>query len=163
MTLLIVFCLASLWLILFWHNARPLPFAVGFDLPGHLSYITYLQEHHSLPPPLQGEEMYQPPLYYLISAVVLSLCHLTTANSSGIVVLRTLTMLFGIGQIFLLYGTLRLLFPGRPNLQLVGTGLAAFLPMQLYLSHYPTNETLAALLVSASVYLALRISIRGTD
>ena len=102
MTLLIVLGLASLWLILFWHNARLLPFAVGFDAPEHLSYITYLQEHHSLPPPLQGEEMYQPPLYYLISAVVLSLSHLTTANPSGIVVLRTLTILFGIGQIFLL-------------------------------------------------------------
>lgn len=163
LTLLIVFGLASLWLILFWHNARLLPFAVGFDAPDHLSYITYLQENHSLPPPLQGEEMYQPPLYYLISAVVLSLSHLTTANPPGIIVLRTLTMLFGIGQIFLLYATLRLLFPGRPNIQLVGTGLAAFLPMQLYLSHYPTNETLAALLVSASVYLALRILILGTS
>ena len=163
MALLVVFSLASLWLILFWHNARLLPFAVGFDAPDHLSYITYLQEHHSLPPPLQGEEMYQPPLYYLLSAVVLSLSHLTTADPSGIVLLRTLTMLFGIGQILLLYATLRLLFPGRPNLQLVGTGLTAFLPMQLYMSHYPTNETLAALLVSASVYLALRILILGTN
>src|SRR5262249_56139775 len=60
-------------------------------------------------------------------------------------------------------GTLRLVFPGRPYLQLVGTGLTAFLPMQLYMSHYPTNETLAALLVSASVYLALRILILGTN
>ena len=163
MTLLILFGLASLWLILFWHNARLLPFALGFDAPEHLSYITYLQEHHSLPAPSQGEEMYQPPLYYFISALVLSLCHLTTANPSGIVVLRTLTILFGIGQIFLLWATLRLLFPGRLNLQLVGTGLVAFLPIQLYMSHYPTNETLAALLVSASVYLALRILILGTN
>src|SRR5205814_2893398 len=49
----------------------------------------------------------------------------------------------------------------RPNLQLVGGGLAAFLPMQLYLSHYPTNETLAALLVSASLYFALRTAKGG--
>jgi Flp pilus assembly protein TadD len=163
MTLLIVFGFAGLWLILFWHNARLLPFAVGFDATHHLSYITYLQEHHSLPPPLQGNEMFQPPFYYLISAVVLSLFHLTTANPSGIVLLRTLTMLFGIGQILLVCATLRLLFPRRPNLQLVGAGLTAFLPMQLYMSHYPTNETLAGLLASASVYLALRITILGTN
>jgi tetratricopeptide (TPR) repeat protein len=35
--------------------------------------------------------------------------------------------------------------------------VAAFLPMQLYLSYYVTNETLAATLVSAAIYLALRI------
>src|SRR5205807_432429 len=35
------------------------------------------------------------------------------------------------------------------------------LPMQLYMSHYPTNETLAALLVSASLYFALRMAKGG--
>jgi len=163
MTLLIVFGFAGLWLILFWHNARLLPFAVGFDATHHLSYIRYLQEHHSLPRPSQGIQMFQPPLYYVVSAVLLSLFHLTTADPSGIVLLRTLTMLFGIAQILLVWATLRLLFPGELNLQLVGTGLAAFLPMQLYMSHYPTNETLAGVLVSASVYLALRIMILGTN
>jgi tetratricopeptide (TPR) repeat protein len=121
-----------------------------------------LQEHHGLPSPSQGIQMFQPPLYYLVSAVVLSLFHLTIADPPAIVLLRGLTMLFGIVQILLVYATLRLLFPGRATLQLVGTGLIAFLPMQLYMSHYPTNETLAGLLVSASVYLTLRITIRGT-
>jgi Flp pilus assembly protein TadD len=40
---------------------------------------------------------------------------------------------------------------------LVGLVLAAFLPMQLYLSHYVTNETVAATLKTASVYLGLRL------
>jgi Flp pilus assembly protein TadD len=52
----------------------------------------------------------------------------------------------------------RLLFPRRPGLQLAGLLLAAFLPMQLYLAHYVTNETLAATLGSASLYLALRLA-----
>ena len=34
--------------------------------------------------------------------------------------------------------------------------MAAFLPMQLYLSHYVTNETLAATLATATIYLGLR-------
>ena len=105
--------------------------------------------------------MFHPPLYYLISAVVLSLFNLTTADPSAILLLRALTMLFGIAQFLLVFATLRLIFPNRPNLQLVGGGLAAFLPMQLYMSHYPTNETLAALLVSASLYFALRMAKTG--
>ena len=36
---------------------------------------------------------------------------------------------------------------------LAGLVLAGFLPMQLYLSHCVTNETLAAPLVSAAIFL----------
>lgn len=161
MTVMIVFGFAGLWLILYWHNARILPALVGFDASQHLNYIKYLQESHRFPLPSQGMEMFHPPLYYLISAVALSIFNLTTADSSAILLLRALTMLFGIAQFLLVFATLRLIFPNRPNLQLVGGGLAAFLPMQLYLSHYPTNETLAALLVSASLYFALRMAKPG--
>jgi hypothetical protein len=52
---------------------------------------------------------------------------------------------------------LRLFFPSRIDLQLIGLALAAFLPMQLYLGHYVTNETLAATLVTASLYFGLRL------
>jgi len=161
MTVVIVFGFAGLWLILFWHNAQILPLAVGFDASQHLNYIKYLQEHHRLPLPAQGMVMFHPPLYYLISAVVLSLFNLTTVDPSAILLLRALTMLFGIAQFVLVFATLRLIFPNRPDLQLVGGGLAAFLPMQLYLSHYPTNETLAAFLVSACLYFALRLAKTG--
>ena len=161
MTVIVVFSFAGLWLILYWHNARILPALVGFDASHHLNYIKYLQEHHRLPLPTQGMEMFHPPLYYLISAVALSIFNLTTADPSAIVLLRALTMLFGIAQFLLVFATLRLIFPDRPSLQLIGGGLAAFLPMQLYMSHYPTNETLAALLVSASLYFALRMAKTG--
>jgi len=163
MTVVLVFGFAGLWLILFWHNAQILPTVVGFDASHHLNYIKYLQEHRSLPLPTEGIEMFQPPLYYIISAVVLALFHLSTTDPSAILLLRTLTMLFGIAQVGLVFASLRLIFPARPNLQLIGTGLAAFLPMHLYMSHYPTNETLAGVLVSACVYLALRIVTSGTS
>jgi len=161
MTVIILFGFAGLWLILYWHNAQILPAVVGFDALQHLNYIKYLQEHHSLPLPAQGMEMFHPPLYYILSAVVLSIFNLTTADPSAILLLRALTMLFGIAQFLLVFATLRLIFPDRHSLQLIGGGLAAFLPMQLYLSHYPTNETLAALLVSASLYFALRMAKTG--
>jgi tetratricopeptide (TPR) repeat protein len=53
--------------------------------------------------------------------------------------------------------SLRLLFPAQIGRQMVGLVLAAFLPMQLYLSHYVTNETLAATLASATIFLCLRL------
>ncbi|PYK77902.1 MAG: hypothetical protein DME37_11220, partial [Verrucomicrobia bacterium] len=134
-TAAIVFGFASLWLILFWHNAQILPDAIGFDASHHLDYIKYLQEHHSLPLPAEGVEMFQPPLYYVVAAVVLSLFHLSTTDPSAILLLRALTMLFGIAQVVLVFASLRLIFPGRPNLQLIGAGVAAFLPMHLYASH----------------------------
>ena len=72
-------------------------------------------------------------------------------------------MIFGIVHITLVFLSLRLLFPGQIGRQWVGLTLAAFLPMLLYLSYYVTNETLAAMLVSASVYLCLRLLKLGED
>ncbi|HEY6207167.1 MAG TPA: glycosyltransferase family 39 protein, partial [Chthoniobacterales bacterium] len=154
-TTLPLLLLAGLWLVLFWHNAGALPFRVGFDSEAHLNYIKYVQERRALPLPNEGFEMFQPPLYYLLSALALSVFHLSTADASAIVVLRVVTMLCGIANFTLVFLALRQLFPDRLALQLVGLVLSAFLPMQLYLSHFVTNETLAAVLVSAAVYVGI--------
>jgi tetratricopeptide (TPR) repeat protein len=101
--------------------------------------------------------MFQPPLYYGISAVTLSTLGLSVSDGAGVMVLRLLTMCFGLVHIVLVFLSLRLLFPAQIGRQMVGLMLAAFLPMQLYLSHYVTNETLAATLASATIYLCLRL------
>ena len=149
--------IAVLWVALFYNNTRLLPLNVGFDARAHVNYIGYLQKHGELPLPNEGFEMFQPPLYYVISAVTLSLFDLSVTDEAASTVLRSLTMLFGIAQITLVFLSLRLLFPGQLGRQLVGLGLAAFLPMQLYLSHYVTNETLAATLATAAIFLCLRL------
>ena len=148
---------AATWIILLWHNSSLLPFVTGYDSTDHAAYIKYIQERAALPLPNQGYEMFQPPLYYAISAAALSIFRLSTSDPGAILVLRALTICFGIAHLGIVLLCLRLLFPQRTGAQLIGFLLAAFLPMQLYLSHYVTNETLAALLVSISVYLALRI------
>jgi tetratricopeptide (TPR) repeat protein len=149
--------MATLWMALFCNNSRLIPYAAGFDARSHYNYIGYLQKHKALPLPNEGFEMFQPPLYYGISAVTLSSFGLTVSDEAGAIVLRLLTMLFGIAHFTLVFLSLRLLFPGQIGRQMVGLLLAAFLPMQLYLSHYVTNETLAAALVSAAIYLCLRL------
>ncbi|HEV2045126.1 MAG TPA: tetratricopeptide repeat protein [Chthoniobacterales bacterium] len=145
------------WIILFWNNASMLPFQSGYDSNDHLNYIKYIQERHALPLPHEGFEMFQPPLYYVLSAVALSIGRLSISDGGAVVILRTLTMVFGIVNFTLIFLSLKLIFPERIGSQVAGLLLAAFLPMQLYLSHYVTNETLAATLVTASVYLSLRV------
>ena len=147
--------LAVLWLGLFWNNARLLPFHVGFDSPEHLQYIKYIQEHRAFPLPTDGLEMYQPPLYYLISAAALSACKLSINDPQSVIVLRLLAIFFGIAQFVLVFWTLRLLFPVRAAF--IGLLLGAFLPMHLYLTQYVTNEMLAATLATTTLYLCLRL------
>jgi tetratricopeptide (TPR) repeat protein len=149
--------IATLWVALFCNNSRLIPHIVGFDKHAHADYIGYIQKHGTLPLPNEGWEMYQPPLYYGISAVTLSALGFSVSDGAGAMVLRLLTMCFGLGQIGLVFLSLRLLFPTQIGRQMVGLVLAAFLPMQLYLSHYVTNETLAATLASATIYLSLRL------
>src|SRR5205085_10170314 len=54
------------------------------------------------------------------------------------------------------FGSLRLIFPRQRGPQVIGLLLAGFLPAQLYLSHYVTNEVLASVLVTATLYACLR-------
>ncbi len=146
---------AGLWLLLFWNNARLLPFHAGFDSAEHLKYITHIQEKRRLPWPTEGWEMYQPPLYYLIAAGILSVCKLSINDQASIFVLRSLGALAGIAQFVFVFLSLRLLVPLRAAL--VGLLLAAFLPMHLYMAHYVTNEILAAALSTVTLYLCLRL------
>jgi tetratricopeptide (TPR) repeat protein len=149
--------IATLWALLFLNNAARMPVHTGFDVSPHLEYIKYVQERHTLPLPNEGFEMFQPPLYYVLSAVALSSCGLSITSVSSVFLLRSFAMLLGIAHFTLVFFILRLLFPRRFDLQLCGLLLAAFVPMQLYMSHYATNETLGAVLVTASLYLGLRI------
>jgi 4-amino-4-deoxy-L-arabinose transferase-like glycosyltransferase len=159
--LILLMAATILWLTMFLHNAPLLPFRIGFDQQGHANYIIYIQQHHAFPLPNEGFEMFQPPLYYALAAVLLSVFHWSVDEPSGVLLLRLLTTLLGVVDIILVYLTMRLLFPRDVGKQLVGTLFATFLPMQLYLSHFMTNETLAATLSLASLWFAIWLLIRG--
>lgn len=153
---------ASLWSVLFWSNGTIVGRESGFDAASHVAYIQYVKEHRALPSPTEGFAMFHPPLYYAISAAALSLTGTSLTEPSGLGVLRLLMMLFGIVNFSAVFFALRLLFPDRIGPPLLGMSLAAFLPMHLYMSQYITNETLAAALVSVTIYIALRLIIQGS-
>jgi tetratricopeptide (TPR) repeat protein len=148
---------AALWALLFLHNAPLLPMNIGFDASSHLQYITYIQEHHALPAATEGWEMFQAPLYYVLCACLLGAGGLRVSQPEGLLMLRGVAALVCAVNVALIWASLRLIFPRQWKKQMVGTLLAAFLPAEICLSHYTTNETLAAALVSAAFYLCLRI------
>jgi tetratricopeptide (TPR) repeat protein len=148
---------AILWIAIFINNICVLPAASGYDAGPHRDYIAYVETKWSVPLASEGWEMFQPPFYYVICAVLLKLLHLTAYDSAGVAVLRVFGLVIGVLHFVIVWKSLRLLFPENRTRQNWGLLLAAALPPVLYLSHYVSNEALAAALVSGSVYLSLRI------
>ncbi len=145
------------YFLLMLHNMDLLPDFYGFDGDGHKDYITFIQDHHKLPLASAGWQMYQPPLYYLICAGLLSAFHLLISQHAGVVLVRFLGCAEAMLILFLVMGGLRILFPRMIGAQVVGLLFAAALPPVLYLSHYITNELMAALWISAAILCCLNI------
>ena len=144
----------TMWVALFANNIRSLPRRGGFNASDHLSYIQFLLTNGRLPLAHQGFEMYQPPLYYAVSATLLTLLRLGLDNT-GLLVLHLLGLGIAIANLIMLRKALRLVFPDDAKKQIVGLTAAAFLPANLYISQFITNEALAATLVTASLLLCL--------
>jgi tetratricopeptide (TPR) repeat protein len=145
-----------LWAALFLHNLGHLD-NVGYDAPAHIDYIDYIQTHHALPLATDGWEMCHPPLYYLLCALILAPLNLAARSDSATYVIRMFGLCLGVLHFALVFLSARLLFPKQLAKQIFCLLFAAFLPEQLYLAHYITNEFLAATLVTASIYFCLRL------
>lgn len=65
--ILLAVCLRVSYLAVTDHGER------GYDVGGHIQYIEYLTEHHSIPSRHDGWQFYQPPLYYTAAAAVFSI------------------------------------------------------------------------------------------
>jgi tetratricopeptide (TPR) repeat protein len=151
---------AAMWLCLYGNNLAFRSY-LGFDFTKHVEYIEYIREHGSLPAANKGWEMYQPPLFYLISAALLKCCGLSTGDEASVVVLRLFTLSMGLAQIALIFACLRRIFPDKPGAQLTGLLLAAFTSVQLYTFHFVANDTLLSVFGAAAIYIALRMLQQG--
>lgn len=149
--------LAIVWAALFLNNAGALPDCMGFDSRMHLDYIDYIKTRGRLPLANEGWQMYQPPLYHLISAVVTAPIQERGFSPGSIAALRYLGLCIGVAHFALIFLSLRLLFPARPGLQWFGLLLAAAMPENIYISSYITNEGLCGALTAGALYFCLRI------
>jgi tetratricopeptide (TPR) repeat protein len=154
--------LIGFWMALFANNLGALPSRAGYDALEHLAYVHYIQENNSLPLAANGWEMFQPPLYYLLSAKLLSLLSLSTSDSGAVLTLRLLGLSCGVAQMVVVWAALRLLFPQDASKQKWGLVLVGCLPPLLYVSQYVSNETMAATLATVCLYLCLRILRQGS-
>jgi Flp pilus assembly protein TadD len=153
---LLALAAAVLWVGLLSSAAPFLPVEIGFDVTGHLEYIAHLQERGSLPLGGEGWQMYQPPLYYLLAAGLLSLLSLPAASPEATLALRGLGAALGAAQLVLLYASARLLLPGRRLVPALALVFAAALPLHTTLFQCVGNEALAMPLVSAVAAAGLR-------
>lgn len=147
----------SLWLVLFLHNARWLHIGTGFDTFQHLDYIRFIMRAKMLPLASDGWQMYQPPLFYGLAAMLVGFARQDVLDPLGIAVLRGLNLALALVTLAAVAGSLRLVFPSAPRRQIAGLVLAAFLPVNLYLFQYVTNENLLTTLAAVCVFLTLRL------
>jgi tetratricopeptide (TPR) repeat protein len=143
-------------IVLFLDDAPALPRSAGFDAPAHEEYVQFILEKHALPLPTDGWEMFQPPLYYAGSALLLSASGLPLPSDNATLLLRVINGMAGLLQCWLAFLSLRELFPGSLRAQAFGLVLIGFLPPTLYLSQYVTNEPLAGLFVTLAIYFCLK-------
>jgi 4-amino-4-deoxy-L-arabinose transferase-like glycosyltransferase len=95
-------------------------------------------------------EDHQPPLYYVLSALVY------LSSEGALLPMRLLSVAMGLGLLLVVYGLVRDLFPDRPVLALWTTAFVAFVPQHLAMLAGVENDALAELLVAASLWMAVR-------
>ncbi len=138
---------------------RITPIGASPDELSHLTYINGIAEHLRLPPAGEPERQ-QPPLYYLLGAVVAKL------SGDDARVVRLVSVALGVLTILVVYAVGRRLFPSRPLLAVGAAALFGLLPEAQYLAGAINDDNLAwlagALLVLAGVHVmqAERLSAR---
>ncbi len=127
---------------------RITPVGASPDELSHLHYINGIADHLRLPPAGEPERQ-QPPLYYLLGAIVARL------SGDDPHLIRLVSVVLGVLTILTVYAVSRRLFPLRPALAVGAAALVALLPEAQYLAGAINDDNLAwlagALLVLAGV------------
>jgi len=149
------------------------------DEPAHYNYVRALAEGRGFPvmeigdydqaylgrltserfpPELSIESLeyedHQPPLYYLLATPVYLLF------GGAVVPLRLLSVLFGAGLLVVAFGTVRTVFPTRPELALMAAAFIAFIPQHVAMTAGVENDTLGELVVGGTLW-ALVVYVGG--
>lgn len=132
----LICCMMLVLIVMQVHNVSLYPVQKGFDGLDHLQYVRMITQERRIPLANEGWEMYQPPLYYLITSV---LPNVKTVQYVGFLV--------WLGFCILSYAFIRNLFAER-SYAYIAIFLVASLPMVLYLTPMVSNEFFSGLLMS---------------
>ncbi len=150
------YALFILWGAMAANNIFKIPPYVGMDLPSHFEYIVYVMKNCRIPLPTEGWQMFQPPLYYIVSAVFAKILFVFLPGNIVGLMLRIIPLFCGIAQVEICYRSVRFVFPDREDLQCLGTIIGGLLPMNIYISQVVGNEPMAGFFSSMVVMLLLR-------
>jgi len=145
------------WFVMGINNFWKIPIPFGMDFPGHTQYISYVATSWRVPLATEGWQMFQPPLFYYLEALLFRSFLLLFDPDTVIRVLKLLPFLCGALQVEICYRALRYAYPEGGSPQVLGTLLGGLLPMNLYLSQSIGNEPLAGVLTALVVLGACRI------
>lgn len=156
------------------------------DEEGHYEYILYLREHNSLPPLTPYAQYKQPPIYYVVAAILTGglpgevdlshfrlnpyVAHSVPGHRSDnrnvflhppymtplFLGARIVSLLFGLGTILTTYYFVRTLLPSRPALAIATAAAAGFQPQFLYITTAIHNDGAITFLSTLVVFLLAR-------
>lgn len=153
---LVRFLILGLWLALGINNCSKLDLIVGFDAAAHQKYMQFLIEREQLPYADDGWQMFQTPLYYLVSVtMVAALLPIVEINTIW-PMLRIIPFVCGALQVEWCYRALRHAFPDRGDLQTLGVLVGGLMPMNIYISMGYTNEPMAGMFSALAVLWAVK-------
>jgi len=150
------------WVFVFGEKMIKIGAEIGFDVDRHLEYMIYIIKNQRIPLPNEGWSMFHPPFFYLLSAGLLQMIGSFFSWENLFPYLKIIPFLCGMGNIWVSYSLLRLVFPDDRSRTLAGVILAGFIPMNIYISAYVGNEPLHAFLIGSSLLACVRI-LRSPD
>lgn len=135
----------------------------GFDVIGHMEYIQFIVDHGRLPLAPDGWKMNEAPLFYLVAAIPYRFLYQHLTVEGNVIAMRVIPLLCALAQTEIALRTLRLVFPGHAFAQLGGAIICGLLPMNIYLSLFPSNQPFVGVWSALAVYFTLRhLYDRGT-
>ncbi len=146
-----------------WNTARYAPgpeLGRSFDWNGHVAYIQHVARHWTTPLALDGWQMYQPPLYYYLAAMVYRVTGGDATPELSLRATQYFGCLSGIGLSVIAWLFARRFRPDDVPAQWIALGCATFLPMTLYMNPLITNEVFSSTVIAGSLYLFWRASER---
>jgi hypothetical protein len=159
---IVLLAIFGAWIYLFGEKMVKIGPHTGFDAGNHLDYIFYIIKNQRIPLPTEGWSMFHPPFFYLLSAGFLQIVGPLFSWKNLFPFLKIVPFLCGIGNVWVSYSLLRMVFPDDRARTMGGVILAGFLPMNIYISAYVGNEPLHAFLIGLSLLACVRI-LRSPD
>jgi hypothetical protein len=149
------------WVGLYFSKFAEIPIESGFDGRFHVQYVRHVAEHGRLPLATGGPAMYQPPLFYASAAGLHALFDPDPDAAGERWLLRLLPFLSGLGMVWIAWALVRRLAPDDAAAAIFAVALTAFVPVNLYMAAYVSNEPVHAALASVGLLVLCTAILSG--